>query len=132
MPKDFAQSVAARIRCLREARALSVRELARRSGLPPESVSRSERGITEITLTNLAKLCQGLSIDLPHFFDFASKPDLTELKPEMRRVMMVLGEVPSTRLARVAKGLELILSEPKLDRSLNGRNRLRSRAEEEA
>lgn len=88
MSTTYTQRVAARIRELRTAGGLSLRELARRSGLVPESVSRSERGLTEITITNLAKLCMGLGMDLPSFFEFARRPARTASEPsDLRRAI---------------------------------------------
>jgi transcriptional regulator with XRE-family HTH domain len=113
--RPFAMQVARRIRELRETRGFSIRELARRSGLPPESVSRSERGVTEITLTNLAKLCKGLMIELPDFF---SIPNASRNPPtnrpetrEIRRIMSLLTSLPTEKRARVLRALALLLQD---------------------
>ena len=100
------------IRELRKAKGMSLRQLARRSGLPPESVSRSERGITEITLTNLAKLCDGLLIDLPSFFQFAKQPALkNQPSLEMKRATTLLSSLPKQKLRNIVRGLELLLQD---------------------
>jgi transcriptional regulator with XRE-family HTH domain len=109
---EFAVSVAKRIRELREARGLSLRELARRSGLPPESVSRSERGITEITLSSLAKVCAGLDVQLPDFFSFSGETE-GRLPSRLRPAIEVLGGLSPERFSRVVEALRLLLEEPR-------------------
>jgi transcriptional regulator with XRE-family HTH domain len=102
--------VAERIRELREKRGLSVRELARRAGLRPESVSRSERGVTEVTITTLAKLCRALDLDLPGFFAFEAEPPLAgALSADVRRTVALLGALSPEQRGRVAKALEVLL-----------------------
>lgn len=109
MPSDFGHKVARRIRELREASGLSVRELARRAGLPPESVSRSERAVTEITLTNLARLCAGLGIDLPIFFEFSKGVSGTQAADTARLTVLLEHLEPDRRRATV-KAIETLLS----------------------
>ena len=114
MAQDFAQQVAHRIAELRQAQGLSIRELSRRSDLSPESVSRSERAITEITLTNLAKLCAGLGVDLPSFFAFAKTAAKLgaaspSTSPEVRKAAALLVHLAPARRKRVVRALELLL-----------------------
>lgn len=103
MPTDFATQVAARIKELREARGLSLRQLARRSGLAPESVSRSERGVNQISLTNLDRLCRGLEVDLPTFFSFAKR--VAPAKQGSADGAGLLRLIPSENRLRVARAL---------------------------
>ncbi len=103
------EQVAARIRELREDRGLSVRELARRAGLRPESVSRSERRVTEITITALAKLCVGLEVDLPTFFEFArAAPEPGVQSVELRRGLKLLSRLTPQERRRAVGGLEVL------------------------
>jgi len=109
MPQ-FAETVARRIRELREARGFSLRELARRSGLPPESISRSERGVTEITLTNLARLCSGLGLDLSTFFQVGCELPSADLpRGNIVRIVEMLSHLREDRLREVARALDLLL-----------------------
>ena len=103
MPSDFATKVAARIKELRQARGLSLRELARRSGLAPESVSRSERGVNEISLTNLDRLCQGLDVDLPKFFSFAKK--IASTGHQSAELASLLRRLPERNRSGVVRAL---------------------------
>ncbi len=107
MPSDFAAKVAARIKELREARGLSLRELSRRSGLAPESVSRSERGINEISLTNLDRLCRGLGMDLPSFFDFAKKSPVGE--QDVVEIAALLRTLPAKKRSAVFHAIESLI-----------------------
>ncbi len=75
MAEEFAFKVAQRIRELRLAQGLSLRQLSARAGMAPESVSRAERGLHEVTLTNLDKITRGLGVTLSAFFDFQTKPE---------------------------------------------------------
>lgn len=109
MRNDYGAKVATRIRELREGRGWSLRELARRSGLPPESVSRSERGLTEITITSLAKVCAGLEIDLPTFFAFAKDEKLDRLTPAARRAVSLLRTLGEPHADALVRGLETVV-----------------------
>jgi transcriptional regulator with XRE-family HTH domain len=104
------EQIAARLCKLRGA--LTVRELARRSGVPPESVSRTLRGQTEPTVTTLAKLCAALGTDLPTFFDFARAPKAvrTKLDDAERLVLAILKGLPQGRRRQVARALSLMLA----------------------
>lgn len=115
---QFANIVAKRIREIRESRGFSLRELGRRSGLPPESISRSERGITEITLTSLSRVCAGLQVTLPEFFG-SLPPAVTHesTSSAMIRVTSLLAKLSDERQKRVAKALEILLAEDHLSPS---------------
>lgn len=107
MPSAFATKVAARIKELREARGLSLRELSRRSGLAPESVSRSERGLHEISLTNLDRLCEGLGVDLPTFFAFAKKVGST--RQSSAELDALLHHLPEGNRSGVVRALKMLV-----------------------
>jgi transcriptional regulator with XRE-family HTH domain len=109
---NFASVVAKRIRELREARGFSVRELGRRARLPPESISRSERGITEITLTSLARVCAGLEVTLPEFFgSLPPSKTIDATSSAAIRVLRMLERLPGDRQEQVARALELLLAD---------------------
>lgn len=114
MAEDIARRVASRIRELREAQGFSLRELARRSKMPPEVVSRSERGITEITITSLAKLCEGLGVDLSEFFSFHRRPLETHAgSAEVRELFALLSERPPVERRRLAKAMCSLIGGPR-------------------
>jgi transcriptional regulator with XRE-family HTH domain len=114
----FANIVAKRIRELREARGFSLRELGRRAGLPPESISRSERGVTEITLTSLARVCAGLQVTLPEFFGSLPPPAPSEAASSATiRILRLIEALSAEHQERVAKALDLLLREGGVRRS---------------
>lgn len=61
---DPSSSVGLRIRALREAMGLSLRDLAERSGVSAPLLSQVERGETSPTLTSAAKIASGLELTL--------------------------------------------------------------------
>jgi transcriptional regulator with XRE-family HTH domain len=67
-PNDVTSFVAARLRALRLERGLSLRQLAKRSDLSPEMLSRAERGERTPTVETLARACSGLGVSLSAFF----------------------------------------------------------------
>jgi transcriptional regulator with XRE-family HTH domain len=105
--------VAARIAQLRKARGWSMRELARRSGLPPESISRAERGLNEPSITSLDKICEGLGIDLPAFFSFASRPRLEVVarEEEIQHAVDLLRAADSGARRRMVGALDALCTE---------------------
>jgi transcriptional regulator with XRE-family HTH domain len=127
MASEFGTKVAQRIRELRASRGLSIRELARRSGIAPESVSRSERAINEISLTNLEKLCAGLGVRLPEFFSFGGGGSSAKVPPEVANVVGLLVRLPAPSRRAVSRGLGLILSGGAPSRAKPTRGRTTSR-----
>lgn len=126
MPSEFGSQVARRIRELREAKGLSVRELARRSGIAPESVSRSERAINEVSLTNLQRICAGLGVTVVGFFDFIQQPRPPSfLVPEARRAAELVDALPEHRRRDVLQALELLLVGTDLPSAATHRRRRR-------
>jgi len=64
---DYA--VGAHIRHLRQARSLSIKELAERSGLSTALISQVERGISSASVRVLAKLADGLDVAISDMFE---------------------------------------------------------------
>ena len=67
-------SIGEKVRQLRLAQGLNASELARRSGLPPATVSRVEQGISSPTSETVAKLAQGLQVDPGTLFPKVESP----------------------------------------------------------
>src|SRR5512144_1776492 len=60
--------VGARLRVLREERGISMRALARRSGLSANALSMIERGLTSPSVSTLNKLSTALQVPITAFF----------------------------------------------------------------
>jgi transcriptional regulator with XRE-family HTH domain len=67
-PRETAHGLGARLREVRTARGLSVRELARRAGCSPSLVSQVERGVTAPSAGVLYALANELEISLDYLF----------------------------------------------------------------
>src|SRR5215216_5552933 len=63
-PKDPATAVGPRVRALRDAMGLSLRDLAERSGVSAPMLSQVERGETSPTLAIVGKIAGGLELSL--------------------------------------------------------------------
>jgi transcriptional regulator with XRE-family HTH domain len=101
--------IGARIREMRKAQSLTLQKLADRSGLSPAHLSQLERGLTQPSITALASIAQGLSVNL-HWF-FASENSVLEdheigyivRRHERRRLVYkddIVDELLSPNLAR--------------------------------
>ncbi len=64
-------NVAERLRRLRKERGLSLRGLARASGLSVNAISRIERGESSPTVSSLQRLAEGMEVQLTEFFRLA-------------------------------------------------------------
>lgn len=62
--KNIRQQIGLRLRALREAQNLTVRELADRAGLDHSHIVRIESGRYGISIDTLDKLCQALDADI--------------------------------------------------------------------
>ena len=57
-----------RLRALRQAKEMTLAELAERSGLAVSTISRAERGLLALTYDKLLKVAEGLGVDLGALF----------------------------------------------------------------
>lgn len=106
---DIALKVAQRLRELRAAKSLSLRQLALRSGVTPEMASRAERGLRSPRIETLAKLCNGLGVDLPAFFAFDRTPR-RDLNRGLERLHRALAQLVPAARPRAISALEEVIS----------------------
>lgn len=69
----FIKDIGLRIRSLRKERNMTQLDLAIKADIDERQVQRLERGHTSATLKTLLKITDGLGVDFPTFFEFASK-----------------------------------------------------------
>ncbi|MCT4557611.1 MAG: cupin domain-containing protein [Pelagimonas sp.] len=69
------QLVARRLRVVRQAKGLSQRELARRTGVGSGTISQIESGATQPSVAVLKKILDGVPMDLASFFSFELASD---------------------------------------------------------
>jgi transcriptional regulator with XRE-family HTH domain len=74
-----------RVRALREAMALSLRDLAQRSGVSAPMVSQVERGETSPTLSVAAKIAGGLDLTLSQLLRLDEEPHVVVVPQRERR-----------------------------------------------
>lgn len=67
--RDLLRRFGRRVRALREARGLSQEALAHHVGLHRTYVGAIERGERNVSLINIARLADGLSVPVAHLFD---------------------------------------------------------------
>src|SRR5215469_4435021 len=83
--KDSAVAVGPRVRALREASSLSLRDLAERSGVSAPMLSQVERGETSPTLTVAARIAAGLDLRLSQLLRLDEDGAVTIVRPNERR-----------------------------------------------
>ena len=79
--------VGPRVRALREARALSLRDLAARSGVSAPMLSQVERGETSPTLAVAAKIAAGLGLSLSGLLRLDEAPSVAVVRAKDRRAV---------------------------------------------
>ena len=82
--------IGTRIRNMRGERAMSLRDLAERSGLTPSFLSQVERGLTEPSLTSLRKIAEGLDVPIFYFL-LETEPDNPVVRRGERKIMKFPG-----------------------------------------
>src|SRR5450631_703377 len=77
--------IGARVKALREASSLSLRDLAERSGVSAPMLSQVERGETSPTLTVAARIASGLDLRLSQFLRLDESGAVTITRRAQRR-----------------------------------------------
>ena len=80
---DIRRELGVRMRQLRKERGLTQSDLEDRSGLNEKYYSEIERGLRNVTLSNLQKIATGLEITLAELFRFPSDLPLSEDAEEL-------------------------------------------------
>ena len=98
-----------RIKCLCDAKQYTMHRLAKESGLPYSSLNNIIHRRTCPTVGTLAKICKGLDITLPEFFDFELYPlkndGLTEKEDELVNKYRTLSKRKQALLDAYIDGL---------------------------
>lgn len=83
-----------RLRALRSARGLSLRDLSGQSGLTASFISQVERGRASPSITSLGRLAEVLEVPVTHFFAPARPPEHLVRRDQRRTIILRgLGEV---------------------------------------
>jgi transcriptional regulator with XRE-family HTH domain len=103
---DIGVWVAERIGALRTKAGLSLRELARRSGLGAEVVSRAERGLQTPSVQTLERVCSGLGVSLSEFFGDGAMTGASVV--ELQRLAGLLAPLGQDSRRDALKAFELL------------------------
>ena len=100
--------VAARLKALRVSRGYSLRQLAHRSDLTPEMLSRAERCERVPSLETLARVCNGLQISLADFFDESRAliPNVHDMGPALPALDSRASEHFQDAIRSIQRGME--------------------------
>lgn len=99
-----------RLRKLRSARELSLRDLADQSGLTASFISQVERGRASPSIASLARLAKVLEVNVGHFFEPAPRTGRFVRRDERRTILLRgLGEVDEYVTADPAGRLQVAI-----------------------
>lgn len=101
---DIGAFISRRLREAREEQGLSIRQLAKRSGLPTEQLSRAERGISEPSFRTLARVCDGLGVSIGEFFG-GSRGSTSSVAQRFETILERLAPSSQASVARAFEDL---------------------------
>ena len=108
---ELAKRIGTRVRHLRTQQGLTIEQLAHVSGIPPESISRVERGRSTASLRTLERLSKGLGLQLSTLLDSVTVETVNAegIPAEARGVALLLaGQSPKT-IAHARSLIEVLL-----------------------
>ena len=113
MAVALAQAVGKRVRAIRTRQGLTIEQLATMSGLPPESISRVERGRTSASLRTLDQLARGLGVKLPDLVgdDPVNSTAMETMPLEVRGVAMLLAGKTTAVIDKARRIVEILVEE---------------------
>ena len=110
---ELAKRLGLRLRELRAERKLTLEQLGVASGMPPESLSRFERGRTVPSLASLEHVAQGLGMSVAEVL--ASEPGPTR-RPELAALMVRLQDRSPKVVGRILRVVDVLLELEEEDR----------------
>jgi transcriptional regulator with XRE-family HTH domain len=100
-----------RLRSVRRARGLTLRDLAARSGVTESFLSQVERDVSSPSIASLQRICQGLGISFGELLDPGARPGRVVRRGDRRRITYPgLGAVDEFLTADTHGRLQVILS----------------------
>jgi len=112
--EDLAKRVGARVKQLRTQQKLTHDQLSGTSGIPPETISRIERGRSGASLRSLERLAKGLGVEPSALLssEAIERVSVETIPAEVRSIVLMLANKPPTFTAKVRKIIEVLLDEP--------------------
>ncbi len=103
---DMKRLIGIRTKSLRRARGLTQEELAERTGLSVNYLSRIERGLENPTLDTLLGLAKALKVEPLDLFTFEHEADPKRLRQVLDRLV---GEIREDQLSQAVKTLRALI-----------------------
>jgi transcriptional regulator with XRE-family HTH domain len=91
MSSPSLENFAAHLRWLREGRALSQSELAKRADLQPSAIAHFEAGRRTPSANNIIGLAQALDVSTDHLLGFSKRPEVSSSKA--KRLLDLLAKM---------------------------------------
>ena len=104
--------VGGRIRYFRHLRKLSQEQLALQAGINPAFLGHLERGLKSPTITTLDKLVRALDISFEELFADDTPVSDPEREAAMKRLELLVRDLPAGQLNRLADIIQAILKFP--------------------
>lgn len=95
--------IGGRLRALRNQQDVTLEQLAEASGLPPETISRIERGRSSPSLRSLERLAVGLGLSLAELLGGDAVTEAGGLPPEVRGIALLLAGAPAPLLDKARR-----------------------------
>jgi len=94
--------VGKRLRTLRKARRLSIKDLADRTSLSSSFVSQVERGVSSVSFASLHSFCRALGVSLAEFFGDNGAQEEAVAMHRDQQVVHLGGKTPAVTLSEAA------------------------------
>jgi transcriptional regulator with XRE-family HTH domain len=108
---DIAIQLGRRVAALRGERGLSQQDLAERSGLTVEAVSRIERATREPRITTVGRIAAGLQVSMAELVDFEVQANQRRHRPDVEAIASLLDSTSEAKVAFIARFAKLLLDE---------------------
>lgn len=106
---DIERDIGKRIRAIRTELGLRQRDVADRSGLSTETVSRIERGVQGVTFPNVARIADALDVPFAQMCDLEIETDELLSTAKSRRIERMLEEATPTQIDLLMEMAETVL-----------------------
>src|SRR5262245_34531189 len=107
---DLGKRLARHLHALRQQQGLTLEQLSELSGIPPESLSRFERGRTVPSLRTLERIALGLGLGLEDLVRFERLPQQAGgLDPEVRGIAELLVGKATRTVKKVRRVVQLLV-----------------------
>jgi transcriptional regulator with XRE-family HTH domain len=108
-PDNIEEEIGERVREIRKELGLRQRDVADRSGLSTETVSRVERGVQGVTFPNVVRIADALDVPFNRICDLETETDDLVSTAKSRRVQRMLEEATPTQIDLLLEMAETVI-----------------------